>query len=101
MNKSDSRNATKLPRGGSAEFTLHRAADSGKRLAVPCTLSCARLESTILFQVHFPPTLLFGHQNMKPASIAPRGWFMFNPAGPKAKPVPEVVLPEDVGLFVA
>ncbi len=89
--KSYSWNATKLPRGGapSARFTARQSmSDPWRRndhLHLPgWNLRCPP-ESLPSFPV--------GPQNMKPASITPRGWFIFVPSVPNTAPGVDLVAP--------
>ncbi len=89
--KSYSWNATKLPRGGapSARFTARQSMSDPWRhrddLQPPSwNLQCPP-ESLPSFPV--------GPQNIKPASITPRGWFIFVPSIPNTEPGVDLVAP--------
>ena len=87
--KSCSWNATKLPRGGapSARFTARQSmSDPWRRRG---HYNAAKLESPM--SPESLPSFPVGPQNMKPASITPRGWLTFVPAVPNTKPGVDLV----------
>ena|SRR6266699_2338781 len=89
VNKSYSWNANKLPRGGApnARFTTRQSLRSPWRRRDHLQLPSWNLRCPPESLPSFP----VGPQNMKPASITPRGWFTFVPSVPNTKPGVDLV----------
>ena len=89
LNKSYSWNASKLPRdvAPNAHFTARQSLRSPWRRRGHLQLPNWNLR----YPPESLPSFAVGPQNIKPASITPRGWFTFVPSTPNAAPCVDLV----------